>query len=121
MRAFYSEIIIGDSMKRAIHGCVMLLATALVVGCSGGGGQYVGKWVDTRTPTNRLTIEPNGGNYMVRWTYSMAEGYERTNNMPAAVKAGVLEAQLGSTTIHYAIDNATGYLTDGNRQFKQVK
>jgi hypothetical protein len=108
-------------MKRAIYGWVMLCATALVVGCGGGGGQYVGKWVDTRLKSNRLIIEPNGGNYMVRWTYSIMEGYEKTDNMPAKVKDGILEAQLGGSTIHYAIDNSTGLLTDGNRQFQHVK
>jgi len=109
-------------MKRILIG--VLATAALLAGCnSGGGSEYVGKWVNVNADNRTLQIERNGEGFMLRDTApSFITGKIETKNIPATIKDGALHVQMGggAGSVTIAIDKSTGHLTNGRAEYKRV-
>jgi len=109
-------------MKKIFIGA--LAVAALLAGCNNSGGnEYVGKWVNVNSDQRTLQIERNGEGFMLRDTApSFITGEIQTKNIPATLKDGALQVQLGggAGSVTIAIDKSTGHLTNGQAEYKRV-
>ena len=103
----------------------LAVSAALLAGCSGGSGsEYVGTWVNTKSEKRTLQIERNGEGFIVRNTEPsfFTAGKMETNNLPATLKDGALQVQVGGFgPISFMVDKSTGNLTNGQAEYKKVK
>jgi len=115
------------NLTKTLLVCITM-ALALLAGCGiesgNAGSEYIGKWEDVnkaardakakaggfvfRSGQEVLVIERNGDSFIIR---------SQEGNTPATFKDGVLQVS-GAT---YAIDKASGNLTDGKLQYKRVQ
>ncbi|MBB3812182.1 hypothetical protein GGR74_001360 [Xanthomonas arboricola] len=111
----------GVAMKALLGSA--LVAMALLAGCARDvGEQYVGRWVNTTSEKNVLSIEHNGESFIIRdTTPERLGGGVRTKNHPAILNKGVLQVSGADGTVNYAIDQATGHLSTGDTEYMRVK
>lgn len=105
-------------MKRL---AVFLLFVILVIsGCSKPGEDFVGEWVDTKYKNIVMTIEVNGDSFIIRRAApSFRDGKIETKNIPATFENGTLKVNSGFRNVDLIIDEKTGLLTDGEREYKK--
>lgn len=105
--------------------CCFVASVALLVGCNGGSGsEYVGTWVNTKSEKRTLQIERNGDAFIIRNTEPsyFSAGEMQTKNLPATLKDGVLQVQVGGFgAVSFMVDKATGNLTNGQSEYKKAK
>lgn len=99
----------------------LLLMCIALAGCHSAGSEYVGKWVNVKSDKRTLQIERNGDSFMLRSTEpSFITGRIETKNIPATLKDGTLQVQLGMGAITLSIDKGTHHLIDGQGEYKRV-
>jgi hypothetical protein len=109
----------GMSMRLGIAS--LLLTCMALAGCHNAGSEYIGKWVSVKSEKRTLEIERNGDSFMLRNTEpSFITGRIETKNIPATLKDGTLQVQLGMGAITLSLDKGTGHLTDGQAEYRRV-
>lgn len=98
-----------------------LLSMTLLAGCGeSAGDEFLGTWIGVENDKRVLVIERNGESYMVRNTEpSPFSDKIRTANLPATLEDGVLQVSVGMGRVSLAVDDKTGNLTDGKREFRR--
>jgi predicted small lipoprotein YifL len=45
--------------------CICLLSTVALTGCASKGSQFLGKWVNTKNPSDTFQVTRNGDEYLI--------------------------------------------------------
>lgn len=99
----------------------LLLMCMALAGCHSAGSEYVGKWVNEKSDQRTMEIERNGDSFMLRNTEpSFFTGKVETKNIPATLRDGTLQVQLGMGSVTLSLDKGTGHLTDGRSEYKRI-
>ena len=99
----------------------LLLVCMVLAGCNNAGSEYVGKWVNVKSDKRTVEIERNGDSFMLRNTEpSFFSGKIETRSIPATLKDGTLQVQMGMGSVTISLDKGTGHLTDGQAEYKRV-
>lgn len=102
--------------------CV-LASLAVLSGCSKGGSEFEGKWVDIEHDRVSVEIVRNdGNNFIYRETAPVPfSGKVTTVDVPATVKDGALKMQAALGTVVFVIDKSNGQMIGGGSKFKRAK
>ena len=99
----------------------LLLACSLLSGCEQPGEQYLGTWQDTRSTSTTLSIVRNEDQFMINETrFAMSPDQPETKQIPALYRDGSLILRNGQTPSHMTIDQASGNLNNGLREFRRI-
>ena len=99
----------------------LLLVCAAIAGCHSAGSEYIGKWVNVKSDQRTMDIERNGESFMLHTTEpSFITGRIETRNIPATLKDGTLQVQMGMGSVTLSIDKDTGHLTSGQTEYRSV-
>jgi len=106
-------------MNRSIIFALMILG--VLVGCSSGGDEYIGKWTDIKHEKSfPMEIERNGDNFVVlRVEPNLFRRPPETVKYPAKYKDGLLEVHHTFKTISFSIDKKTGHLLAFSSEYKK--
>lgn len=96
---------------------IALLSLCLLTGCGQSGGEYLGKWVHTKSEKRTMEIVRNGDNFLIRSTEPSFTGKIQTTNHPAIMKDGLLQTSTAFGAVSFAVDKSTGHLTAGNAEY----
>src|SRR5580704_12225790 len=79
---------------------ILVLLTVVAIGCSRAGSEFVGKWVNTKNPNDRMEITRNGEQFLI------TTGGQKVGS---TYKDGTLEISgvMGSVRITYIKDSDT--------------
>src|SRR5437667_6963743 len=107
-----SDFLVGF-MKNMRAQCITIgiFMALLLSGCAKPGAEYLGKWVNKKSPKDQFEITRNGDNFLVRKTRQGIFGKEQTTTIPATLKDGILQSQAGPLTATLTYVKATDTLT----------
>ena len=97
---------------------ICLLAAAALTGCRSSGSEFLGRWVNTKNPSESFRIVRNGDEFLI-------VGSDQNPGVGAIYRAGTLEVHGGilSTNLTYVSQTDT-ILTPGffgQVEFKRLK
>lgn len=99
----------------------LLLMCMALAGCHSASSEYIGKWVNVKNDRRTMEIERNGDSFMLRSAEpSFINGKIETKNIPATLKDGTLQVQLGMGSVTLSLDEGTGHLTNGQTEYRRV-
>lgn len=99
----------------------LLLACSLLSGCEQPGEQYLGTWQDIRSSSTTLSIVRNEDQFMINETrFVMSDDQPETKQIPALYRNGSLILRNGQTPSQMSINQTSGHLNNGLREFRRI-
>lgn len=98
-----------------------------LVACSNAGGEYLGKWVNTKNANDTVEITKNGDGFLITETYpsQFQKNQMDTSKIPAIFKDGLMQISgaLGPFSVGHIKESDTLTMPSmgGSVEYKRVK